>query len=374
MDFFSHRPGDVCFREEAQEGWTRLFVMNVCEKTGIAEVQFLEPKNYWHPNATGLIKPEELLRYKKGERFMQAHLLVIDGRHLLWRTSDAFSDLFVELNGKEVPTGGVYGFLSVLLRVHQRFGGKVIIAWEGVRNFRRDLYPEYKKRDEPDEEKLQLIKEMAEQEKRIKAVLRAIGVRQYYGINCEADDVIGRLSTFGKGETDVVIYSGDSDLRQLVNDNVFVCAPGFRGKEVLYDSEKVFDKHGVEPVQIADLKALAGDSSDNIPGVKSIGDKTAVKLLTAYGNVEQVVRASKAKGFWGEATWPVAERFQKLIEEHADDVLLFKELTTIKRDAPMKAIKPKRDQKTVLKHFRAYKFRSLTAPAELRGLMKMAEG
>jgi len=360
--------------KKAPCGWTKIFVSKVLKGGVLLEVQFLEPKDFWLPNVTGLMRVKHLSGYEKKGEHMRANIFVVDGRHLLWRTSDAFSSLSAEINGRDISTGGVYGFLSVLSRVHQRYGGKVLVAWEGEENFRKVIYPDYKKREKPTEEKLLLLEEMRDQEFRIKGILRAMGVRQYAGINCEADDVIGRLSKLGKNETDVVIYSGDSDLRQLVNKNVFVCSPGYRGNESLFDSEKVEEKHGVRPDQIADLKALAGDSSDNIPGVKTVGEKTAVKLLSVYGSAESVVKAAKANGFWGKETWPVAERFKKIIAGNETRVGTFKELTTIKKDASMRLIKPKRDQRMVLKHLKAYKFRSLASPAELRCLMGMADG
>lgn len=303
-----------------------------------------------------------------------ADFLIIDGRHLLWRSHDVFRSLSVEIDDKEIVTGGIYGFLSILIRIHQKYGGQVLVAWEGKNNFRYKLYPDYKKREKPDEEKLLLLQELSEQEFRIKGLLRNIGVKQYFGIRCEADDVIGKLSTtISAANKSVVIYSGDSDLRQLINENIFVSAPGYKGKTILYDCEKVFEKHGVNPKQISDLKALAGDSSDNIPGVKSIGEKTASKLLNTYNDLNGVIKAAKADGYWAKETWPVAERFKKLIVDNEKNVLLFKKLTKINTSVDTKLIKPKKSQKKVLIHLRVYKFRSLSSPVELKQLMAMGK-
>lgn len=300
---------------------------------------------------------------------VKASTLIFDGRHMLWRTVDAFGMLSTEVGGEEIGTGGIYGFLSVALRIHQRYGGQTIIAWEGTNNFRYKLYPEYKKKDEPDQERLEFISDMAEQELRLKAILRAMGVEQYSGVGCEADDVIGRLATehAASSKQRVIIYTGDSDLRQLVDGDITVVAPGRKGKDAVYYEGAVFDKHGVHACHLADLKALAGDSSDNIPGIRGIGPKTAANLIAHYGDVEGIIKAAQD----GPEGWKGPERFRQTIVDSAEDVRLFKKLTTIKTDAGMKAIKPIRSQKRVVQYLTLYKFRSLVAPIELNGLMRM---
>lgn len=289
---------------------------------------------------------------------------------MLWRCADAFRQLTAEVDGEEVGTGGVYGFLSICLKIHNRYGGVTFVAWEAKRrrdNFRFGLYPEYKNKGEPDEDTLELIKDMAVQEKRLMLMLRLMGVRQYMGVCCEADDVIGRLaSTFGKKQ--VIIYSGDSDLRQLVTDNIIAVSPGYRGaRDQVYTPSQVEEKHGVPPEYIADLKALGGDGSDNIPGVPGIGPKYAAKAIVALGGVEQIIKAAQ-RG----SEWPIAERFKPLVVKHAANIRLFKKLTTIKTDAGMRPIEPTRDKKRLIQHLMVYKFRSMMGPAELGGLMKMA--
>jgi len=306
---------------------------------------------------------------------LKADLLIFDGRHLLWRTFDAFHALGISVGGKEIGTGGIFGFLTVALRIHQRYRGVATVAWEGKTNFRRDLYPDYKRKEKPDLDRRELITDMAEQERRLKAILRAMGVRQYTAIHSEADDVIGRLANSGfaaKGHT--VIYSGDSDLRQLVNDRVTVVAPGRRGENVVYNEKAVYEKHGVVPCYIADLKALAGDSSDNIPGVRGIGPKTAAKMLIRYGDVDDVINGAKNNGNKYNENWGFPERFKTAIIQNADNIRLYKKLTTIKTDTRMKPIKPKRNKHVLIRHLMAYRFQSLMSPAELNGLMRMGNG
>lgn len=296
-------------------------------------------------------------------------LLILDGRHLLWRSSDAFSTLSVEVDGREIGTGGIYGFLSIALRIHRKYGGKTVVAWEGKNNFRYDLYPDYKKRSEPDEEKILLLQDMREQEKRIKAILRAMGVEQYSGVGCEADDVIGALATgwtkFGKKQA--IIYSGDSDLRQLVTAYITVISPARGGRDVKYTSEEVVKKYLFAPKYIADIKALAGDSSDNIPGAKGVGEKYATELIRKYGDVKKIIKAAKKN----DSDWPITERFKKIIVDSRKKILLYKKLTKIKTSVDMKEIKIKKNQERVVKYLKFYKMQSLIVPSELRGLMRM---
>lgn len=299
---------------------------------------------------------------------VRADLLVLDGRHLLWRTSDAFRTLATEVDGETIPVGGVYGFLSVALRVHSRYGGVVVVAWEGRRNFRTRLYPPYKNRDkEPDAERVEIISEMGAQERILIDILQAMGVRQYRGVNCEADDVIGRLVGIGtKCRATTIVYSGDSDLRQLINERTFTASPGKRS-DTLYDSDAVEERHGVPPHLIAALKALAGDSSDNIPGLPGIGPKTAATLLSHYGCLTGIMRAARGKA----DDWPVSERFRAVVTENWRALKVYYTLTTIRTNMAVSSTPPRRSQREVLRLLRALRFRSLASPAELHGLMKM---
>jgi DNA polymerase-1 len=304
---------------------------------------------------------------------LKADTLIVDGRHALWRTSDAFKMLSAEVGGEIIGTGGMYGFLCLMIRIHQKYGGRMIVAWEGLTNFRKDLYPEYKRKTELDEEQVALIEDMREQEKRLKSLLRFLGVKQYYGDGCEADDVIGRLANeYSMDENSlVIIYSGDSDLRQLVKENVFVAAPGYQGaKDTLYDQQRVVEKHGVAPGYISDLKALAGDSSDNVPGIRGIGPKWASKLINTYGDIESVICGAMGER---KAQWPLSERFKLVISDAKDDIRLYKKLTTICTDMPYKIIIAKPNVDTLLKYFKLYHFMSLQTTNEMRELMELGK-
>lgn len=301
---------------------------------------------------------------------MRADHLIVDGRNMLYRTADAFRILSVELAGEEIEVGGLYGFVSVLLKVHQRYGGRVHVAWEGKRsrNFRRELFPDYKKRGEPDEETKRFLDSLQKQEVRLKALLRAIGVRQYFGLNCEADDVIARLALRLQAHS-VVVYTGDSDLRQLVGiGRIVVASPGHKSNDAIYSSAAdVEAKHGVPPSLLADMKALAGDASDAIPGVPGIGPKTASQLLLQLGSLDAVIEAAAGD----PAAWPTTPRRKDLIHSHADAIRLYRRLTGLREDASIKRIERKPDRQVLLAHLAAYRFRSLMYPSELMDLHKL---
>lgn len=302
----------------------------------------------------------------------EGRLLIFDGRHLLYRTSDAFSSLSAVVGDEDIGTGGIYGFLSVAIRVHQKYLGQVAIAWEGSRNFRYSLYPDYKKKEKPDQDRLNFLEDMNQQEIRLKALLRAIGVKQYTACNCEADDVMVALANLhiqrNKGG-DVIIYTGDSDLLQAVtlDGRIRVVAPGRKGQSTTYDAKAVEDKHGVPPEGIAHLKALAGDNSDNIPGIRGIGPKTAALLIQRYKTVDDAIDAAKR----GDPKWPVHDKFAKSVLEHADEVRLYLRLTKIGHNEICRLIAPKRDKAKVMEYLALYRFRSLMVHPEIQFLMRM---
>lgn len=290
-------------------------------------------------------------------------LIVVDGRHLLWRCSDAYKSLTAEVDGKVIGTGGIYGFLGALVRLSRRYGGKVVIAWEGTDNFRFGLFPGYKARDKKQDV---LSQEMDDQQARLSEILQALGVRQYSGEKCEADDVIGRLSRLGKKGYRVAVYSGDSDLRQLVTDRVTVIAHE-KTRDRVYDAPAVEEKHGVPPRMIAALKALSGDHSDKIPGLPGIGPKTAVTLLRTYESLPRIVKAARR----AKKGWPVAERFRAVISENEDKLRLFYRLTRIKTDVRTIAIRPKPDRDKAIRLLKLYKFRSLVFSPDLGALLRV---
>lgn len=301
---------------------------------------------------------------------------IVDGKNLLWRNADAFSELTAHVDGEEVRTGGMYGFVAGLLRIRSKYRAPVIVAWEGTDNFRCKLWPAYKRKRVEDATPAQeeLSREVVASEERLTELLSYAGVRQYYGVECEADDVIATLAaTLHKRRFEVVIYTGDSDLRQLVTKGVTVAAPGFRsGGDTLYDVQAVIERYGVRPRQLPDLKALAGDSSDGIPGLPGIGEKTASSLVAAYGHLRGVVAGASASPASSAAErWPVAERFRGIVRDHQKSAALFLKLTTVKTDVKVLPVPVAFDRDEVTRLLRAYKFRSLSSAAELLEIMRL---
>jgi len=299
---------------------------------------------------------------------MKFDTMILDGRHLLWRTSDAFSNLSTKIGDEEMSIGGVYGFINISLRIFEKWRTPISVAWEGEGlNFRYKLYAGYKNRDKPDPQRAEISRELNRQEAILKGILTAIGVPQYYGVDCEADDVIGNLSVKSSGR--VAIYSGDSDLRQLIMPNsVWTISPAFgKNPEKVYGIDEVFQKHGVFPSQIADLKALSGDSSDGIPGVPSIGPKTAANLLGHYVTLKKVF-----EGAVNNNDWPVAQRYRELVLKHARDVALYKKLTKIKVDCELKVIPPEPNRDKMVKYFKRLRFASFLEKFQMNDIMEMA--
>jgi DNA polymerase-1 len=210
-----------------------------------------------------------------GER--EKTLVLIDGHGLAYRMFYAIQAEMTTRSGE--PTNATYGFTRMLLDL---IGGPeppeyLAVSFDVGATFRDEMFDEYKATREkmPDSLDVQI--------ERIKEVLSAFNIPVLSVEGYEADDVLGTLAHLaGEQGVDTLIVTGDKDLLQLVNDHTLVELPAPRsggGEAEVYDAGRVFDKMGVRPDQIVDYKALTGDSSDNIPGVRGVGDKTATRLL-----------------------------------------------------------------------------------------------
>ncbi|MFK7931042.1 MAG: DNA polymerase I [Myxococcota bacterium] len=210
------------------------------------------------------------------------------------------------------PTNALYGFAQLfhnLMQQHQP--DYCVVSFDRGKPFRNDIFPDYKGH-RPD-----MPEDLRAQWPHFDALVEGFGFRAITIPGYEADDVLGTLATrFASDDLQVMLVTGDRDFYQLVNDNVRVLDL-MKDKE--YGAEEVKERMGVGPDLITDLRGLAGDSSDNIPGVPGIGDKTAAKLLDLYGSAEGVMEnADKIKGKRGEN-----------IRAHFDDIVLSKQLATI---------------------------------------------
>ncbi|MCJ0931083.1 5'-3' exonuclease [Virgibacillus halodenitrificans] len=252
------------------------------------------------------------------------NILLVDGMALLFRGffATAFRGNFM-MTSKGIPTNGVYQFLRYFLDAVQTFEPThVICCWDmGSKTFRSELYNEYKaNRGEPPVElipQFELVKEVTEAFN-----MPNIGITNY-----EADDCIGTLAKAYSEENQVIILTGDQDILQLVDEGISVAIMRKgQGNYEIFDVNNFYDKKGIHPNQIVDLKGLMGDSSDNYPGVKGIGEKTALKLIKEHGtidailaNIEQLPKGIRAK-----------------ISDNLDMLHLSRELAEIKCDVPVR--------------------------------------
>ncbi len=222
-------------------------------------------------------------------RAVRDRFVIVDGHALIYRAYHAFPGL-TDSNGMLV--NAVYGFARILLTaIRDQEPTHIALAFDSKEKTNRAKeYAAYKahRPEMPDDLKPQISL--------CKQVVSALNIPQFEKPGFEADDLIGTISQRVCAETDsgqcplTVIVTGDKDLFQLVDDNVLVWLPG-RGKKSVdteYDADGVKSKMGVRPDQVVDMKALMGDASDNIPGVKGIGEKTAVKLLSEFETLEQL--------------------------------------------------------------------------------------
>jgi DNA polymerase-1 len=255
-----------------------------------------------------------------------SELLLIDGNSLAYRAFFALPESIATSTG--IPTNAIFGLASMLVKVLTEYGQRpTVVVWDGGYTGRKELYPEYKaqRSTRPD-----LLKE---QWPHFEPLIDAFGYRNLRVEGYEADDVIASISELaksaGEGGTPipVMILTGDRDAFQLVDDTTRIMAPG-RGitDTKIYDPQGVIDRYGIPPELVPDFIGLKGDTSDNIPGVPGIGDKTAAELLQRFGTLETVLDSiDEISG---------AKRKENLTN-HADNARLSKQLATAKRDIPL---------------------------------------
>ncbi|TMD65036.1 MAG: DNA polymerase I [Chloroflexi bacterium] len=243
-------------------------------------------------------------------------LVLIDGHSLVYRAFFALPSL-TDRDGRVV--NAAYGFTSMLLLALQEHPDYVLASFDlGGRTFRHEELEQYKATRRP------TPPELSSQFPLTREIVRAFGIPIYELQGVEADDIIGTLVTQARERgLHSTIVTGDLDALQLVNEDVDVLTSK-RGvsETVLYTPDRVRQRYGLEPAQTVDLKGLVGDVSDNIPGIRGIGEKTAIKLIQEFGSVENLV-ASRAR-----VTPP---KVKKLLEEFGDQALLSKKMATIVR-------------------------------------------
>lgn len=254
---------------------------------------------------------------------MRKKIVLIDGHSILNRAFYGIPDL---TNAEGLHTNAVYGFLNILLKIlDEEKADYLTVAFDvHAPTFRHEMYADYKGTRKP------MLPELREQVPLIKDVLKSMGICIVEKAGLEADDILGTLSRRAEKEgMDVTILSGDRDLLQLATDRVQIRIPktkkGHTEVEDYYASD-VLEKYQVTPTEFIDLKALMGDTSDNIPGVPGIGEKTATKIIVEYKSIENAFEhVSELK----------PPRASKMLAEHYDMAQMSKELAAICVDAEL---------------------------------------
>lgn len=277
-------------------------------------------------------------------------LLIIDAHALIHRAFHALPPLTTKDNQ---PVNAVYGFLLILFSALKDIKPQyVAITFDAKgKTFRHKRYKEYKaNREAPAEE-------LVSQFPKVREVSAALGFPCYEVKGYEADDLIGTICKQfdGKGKVESIVLTGDLDLLQLVDKDTKVMRVRKGVKDtVLYDAALVQEQHGYTPEQVVEYKGLRGDSSDNIPGVKGVGEKTATTLLAEYGSIEEIYNNLEN----------ITGRARKALEGNQDMAELSKELATIATDAPITfkledAAVGSYKHAELQKLFRDYEFKSL---------------
>lgn len=262
---------------------------------------------------------------------MENRVLLVDGIALLFRHFYATSlhNQFM-YNSKGIPTNGIQGFVRhIFTAINEINPSHVAVCWDmGQSTFRNDMYTDYKQnRPAPPEElipQFDYVKEISDQ----------FGFINVGMTNYEADDVIGTLAKTFSDNNEVHIITGDKDLLQCINNNVevWLIKKGFNIYN-RYTLARFNEEYQLNPQQLIDIKAFMGDSADGYPGVKGIGEKTALKLIQTYGSVENVLSNIDQ----------LTPAQRKKIEADKDNLTLSKRLAEIYTEVPLNSVEIYRD-------------------------------
>ncbi len=259
-------------------------------------------------------------------------LVLIDSNALVHRAFHALPPLSSPTGQ---PTNAVYGFTSVLLKMIADLKPDYIVATFDLAGptFRHEAYEHYKAH------RVKAPDELYAQIPAVKQMLAAFGIPVLELAGFEADDIIGTVSKQTQDLPDIqtVIVTGDMDTLQLVHDNkvvVFTLRKGM-SDTIIYDEDGVRERLGVTPEQVPDLKGLKGDASDNIPGVKGIGEKTATALIQTFGTIEALYRELERPGFSADKKKGVSEKTREKLLAQKEAATFSKTLAVIIRDVPV---------------------------------------
>ncbi len=282
--------------------------------------------------------------------------LAIDANAIIHRAFHAYPATLQTEEGVQV--NAVYGFTAMLLQALEMFNPKYVLCAmdTGKPTFRHTMYTEYKATRKPVD--LSLI----DQFPLVEEVLKSFNIPVIKRAGYEADDILGTISKYvsdgvwSSENIDLYILSGDRDLLQLINPKTYICLPNGNFKNiVIYDREGTHEKFGYYPEQVIDYKGIVGDNSDNIPGVKGVGEKTALGLLEKYGTLDEIYKNINE----------VEGRFKNLLVEGIEQAEFSRQLATIDRDVDIDihmtdCILQNLDRKILNQTFKKYSFKSLS--------------
>ena len=278
-------------------------------------------------------KPESTAKGGKGGRL---RLVILDSHAILHRAYHALPDFS---NSKGEPTGALYGLMLMLFKIADALKPDYIIAARDLpgKTQRHELFKAYKAT------RIKAEDELIAQLKVAPKVFEAFGIPVYEHTGFEADDVVGTVVRELSARTDIetIIATGDMDTLQLVGPrvHVFTLRKGL-SDTVLYDAEAVLERYGFGPEHVVDYKALRGDPSDNIPGIKGVGEKTATELIQAFGSLDDIYKAlEKDPAGFAKRVKP---RVVELLKGGKSDAAFSKTLATIHPNVPLSFELPKR--------------------------------
>lgn len=323
------------------------------------------------------MEPELFHMAAKKEKITETQktLVLLDAHAILHRAYHALPD-FSSPTGE--PTGALYGVVAMLLKIVEELKPNFIVACYDLPEptYRHEVYKEYKAGRAKTDDALvsQIIKS--------RTIFEAFGIPMYEHVGFEADDMLGTIVEQTKDDKDlkVIIASGDMDTLQLVHKKkvlVYTLKKGINDT-VLYDEDGVRGRFQFGPLQVPDYKGLRGDPSDNIPGIKGVGEKTATELIVNFKTVEGIYKAlKKDEELLRKAG--IKERMITLLKENEEEALFSKMLATIRRDAPVTFVLPTGEWKESLDTERIFTlfaelgFRTLTTRVQNMLNIKVTE-
>ncbi|MDR1855572.1 MAG: DNA polymerase I [Desulfovibrio sp.] len=252
----------------------------------------------------------------QGLKFSAPPVFLVDGSAFIFRGFFGNAALRTS-NG--FPTGAIVTVTRLLMRILREEQPRYMIFLRDGRgkNFRHEIFPQYKANREATPE------DLVRQIPPVETFVKSLGIRLEVTVDCEADDCIASLAERFQATNPVVIVSGDKDLKQCLAPQVVMWDPSAKKEEKLVTVESFTEETGIQPSRWPDMQAITGDASDNIPGVPGIGPKNALELFSICKSLEEI----------RERFTLLPQKFRKRLADHLDDILLYRQLTTLRRDA-----------------------------------------